>query len=74
MTENGKRLRKNWTTSHVILTELFLLFFKDSKSFVAMVKYLFIFHLYIDYYYTYYILRHTFLFYRKMVMDDQNFV
>jgi len=42
MTENGKRLRKNWTTSHVILTELFLLFFKDSKSFVAMVKYLFL--------------------------------
>lgn len=73
MTENGKRLRKNWTTSHVILTELFLLFFKDSKSFVAMVKYLFIFYLYIDYYYTCYI-KHTFLFHRKMVMDDQNFV
>ncbi|XP_025417931.1 rho GTPase-activating protein 12-like isoform X2 [Sipha flava] len=36
MTENGKRLRKNWTTSHVILTELFLLFFKDAKSFIAM--------------------------------------
>ncbi|XP_050437352.1 rho GTPase-activating protein 12-like isoform X2 [Adelges cooleyi] len=36
MTENGKRLRKNWTTSHVILTELFLLFFKDAKSFLAM--------------------------------------
>lgn len=36
ITENGKRLRKNWTISHVILTELFLLFFKDAKSFVAM--------------------------------------
>ncbi|KAL4149827.1 hypothetical protein QTP88_003683 [Uroleucon formosanum] len=36
ITENGKRLRKNWTISHVILTELFLLFFKDSKCFVAM--------------------------------------
>lgn len=39
MTENGKRLRKNWTTSHVVLTELFLLFFKDAKSFAAVVIY-----------------------------------
>ncbi|XP_050535745.1 rho GTPase-activating protein 12-like [Daktulosphaira vitifoliae] len=36
ITENGKRLRKHWTTSHVILTELFMLFFKDAKSFSAM--------------------------------------
>lgn len=43
MTENGKRLRKNWTTSHVILTELFLLFFKDAKSFIAMVKYYYLY-------------------------------
>lgn len=39
MTENGKRLRKNWTTSYVVLTELFLLFFKDEKSFTAAVIY-----------------------------------
>lgn len=38
ITENGKRLRKNWSTSHVVLTELFLLFFKDAKSFAAMVN------------------------------------
>lgn len=38
ITENGKRLRKNWTTTHVVLTELFLLFFKDSKAFAAMVR------------------------------------
>ncbi|XP_015603217.1 rho GTPase-activating protein 12 isoform X3 [Cephus cinctus] len=36
ITENGKKLRKNWSTSHVVLTELFLLFFKDAKTFAAM--------------------------------------
>uniref|UniRef100_A0A1B6CGE0 Rho GTPase-activating protein 12 n=1 Tax=Clastoptera arizonana TaxID=38151 RepID=A0A1B6CGE0_9HEMI len=36
ITENGKRIRKNWAAAHVVLTELFLLFFKDSKSFAAM--------------------------------------
>lgn len=36
ITENGKRLRKNWSTSYVVLSELFLLFFKDAKSFSAM--------------------------------------
>ncbi|XP_012255438.2 uncharacterized protein LOC105685680 [Athalia rosae] len=36
ITENGKRLRKNWSTSYVVLSELFLLFFKDSKAFSAM--------------------------------------
>ncbi|KAM7249511.1 hypothetical protein ACFE04_019823 [Oxalis oulophora] len=35
ITENGKRLRKNWSSSHVVLTELLLLFFKDAKSFAA---------------------------------------
>ncbi|KAI5712103.1 hypothetical protein M8J75_005882 [Diaphorina citri] len=36
ITEHGKRLKKNWATSHVVLTELFLLFFKDAKQFHAM--------------------------------------
>uniref|UniRef100_A0A8D8LL24 Rho GTPase-activating protein 12 n=1 Tax=Cacopsylla melanoneura TaxID=428564 RepID=A0A8D8LL24_9HEMI len=36
ITEHGKRLKKNWSTSHVVLTELFLLFFKDVKQFNAM--------------------------------------
>ncbi|KAJ9597253.1 hypothetical protein L9F63_011889, partial [Diploptera punctata] len=36
ITENGKKLRKNWAPAHVVLTELFLLFFKDSKQFAAM--------------------------------------
>ncbi|KAF7987819.1 hypothetical protein HCN44_003682 [Aphidius gifuensis] len=38
ITENGKKLRKNWSTSHAVLTELFLLFFKDSKTFSTMIK------------------------------------
>lgn len=38
ITENGKKLRKNWSTSHAVLTELFLLFFKDSKTFSTMMK------------------------------------
>jgi len=37
ITENGKKLRKNWAPAHVVLTELFLLFFKDAKTFEAMV-------------------------------------
>ncbi|XP_021938903.1 rho GTPase-activating protein 12-like isoform X4 [Zootermopsis nevadensis] len=36
ITENGKKLRKNWAPAHVVLTELFLLFFKDAKTFEAM--------------------------------------
>ncbi|XP_046743892.1 uncharacterized protein LOC124409951 isoform X2 [Diprion similis] len=36
ITENGKKLRKHWSTSYVVLSELFLLFFKDAKSFSAM--------------------------------------
>ncbi|XP_023314642.1 uncharacterized protein LOC106654185 [Trichogramma pretiosum] len=35
-TESGKKLRKAWCNSYVVLTELFLLFFKDAKSFAAM--------------------------------------
>lgn len=35
ITENAKRIRKNWTSSYVALTELSLLFFKDHKSFTA---------------------------------------
>ncbi|KAG8240331.1 hypothetical protein J437_LFUL000806, partial [Ladona fulva] len=35
ITENGKKVRKNWAPSHVVLTELFLLFFKDAKTFAA---------------------------------------
>lgn len=38
ITENGKKLRKNWNTSYAVLTELFLLFFKDSKTFNTMMK------------------------------------
>lgn len=37
LTENGKKLRKNWAPAHVVLTELFLLFFKDAKTFETMV-------------------------------------
>jgi len=37
-TENGKKVRKNWASAHVVLTELFLLFFKDAKTFDAMVR------------------------------------
>jgi hypothetical protein len=37
ITENGKKLRKNWAPAHVVLTELFLLFFKDAKTFETMV-------------------------------------
>ncbi|XP_063219039.1 rho GTPase-activating protein 12-like isoform X4 [Bacillus rossius redtenbacheri] len=36
ITENGKRLRKNWSPAYVVLTELFLLIFKDNKAFAAM--------------------------------------
>ncbi|XP_069669209.1 uncharacterized protein [Periplaneta americana] len=36
ITENGKKLRKNWAPAHVVLTELFLLFFKDAKTFASM--------------------------------------
>ncbi|XP_023701953.1 uncharacterized protein LOC111861522 isoform X2 [Cryptotermes secundus] len=36
ITENGKKLRKNWAPAHVVLTELFLLFFKDAKTFETM--------------------------------------
>ncbi|XP_058810839.1 uncharacterized protein LOC131675742 isoform X2 [Phymastichus coffea] len=35
-TENGKKLRKAWSLSYAVLTELFLLFFKDAKTFAAM--------------------------------------
>lgn len=38
ITENGKRLRKNWSSSYVVLSELFLLFFKDAKTFSSMVN------------------------------------
>ena len=34
--ENGKKHRKNWTNSHVVLTDTFILFFKDAKSFQTM--------------------------------------
>ncbi|TRY76272.1 hypothetical protein TCAL_12003 [Tigriopus californicus] len=34
--ENGKRTRKNWNHSHVVLTDTFLLFFKDAKTFASM--------------------------------------
>ncbi len=34
--ENGKKQRKHWTNSHVVITDTFLLFFKDSKSFANL--------------------------------------
>lgn len=34
ITENGKKYRKNWSVSNVVLTDTFLFFFKDSKSFL----------------------------------------
>ena len=34
--ENGKKHRKHWTNSHAVLTDTFLLFFKDVKSFQSM--------------------------------------
>jgi len=34
--ENGKKHRKNWTNSHAVLTDTFLLFFKDVKGFQTM--------------------------------------
>ena len=34
ITENGKKYRKNWAISNIVLTDTFLLFFKDSKSFL----------------------------------------
>lgn len=36
LVENGKKQRKNWTSSHAVLTDTFLLLFKDSKSFAAL--------------------------------------
>uniref|UniRef100_A0A1B6LTH6 Rho GTPase-activating protein 12 n=1 Tax=Graphocephala atropunctata TaxID=36148 RepID=A0A1B6LTH6_9HEMI len=38
ITENGKRVRKNWTSTHAVLTELLLLFFKDNKGFPSMMS------------------------------------
>ena len=34
--ENGKKQRKNWNVAHIVLTENFLLFFKDAKSFANL--------------------------------------
>jgi hypothetical protein len=45
ITENGKKLRKNWAPAHVVLTELFLLFFKDAKTFETMVCVARLFHI-----------------------------
>ncbi|XP_054266488.1 rho GTPase-activating protein 12-like isoform X1 [Macrosteles quadrilineatus] len=38
ITENGKRVRKNWTSTYAVLTELLLLFFKDNKGFPSMMN------------------------------------
>ncbi|EFX90013.1 hypothetical protein DAPPUDRAFT_39388, partial [Daphnia pulex] len=32
LTENGKKIRKNWTSSWVVLTDLFLFLFKESSA------------------------------------------
>ena len=34
ITENGKKCRKNWSISNVVLTDTFLLYFKDTKAFL----------------------------------------
>merc|ERR1711997_623193 len=34
--ENGKKQRKNWNVAHLVLTDTFLLFFKDAKSFAQL--------------------------------------
>ena len=34
--ENGKKQRKNWNVAHLVLTDTFLLFFKDAKSFAHL--------------------------------------
>ena len=34
--ENGKKQRKNWNVAHLVLTETFLLFFKDAKTFAQL--------------------------------------
>ena len=36
LVENGRKHRKNWSSSHTVLTDTFLLFFKDHKSFASM--------------------------------------
>ena len=36
LVENGKRMRKNWCSCHAVLTDTFLLFFKDQKTFASM--------------------------------------
>ncbi len=36
LVENGKRTRKNWSSCHAVLTDTFLLFFKDQKAFATM--------------------------------------
>ncbi|EEB15025.1 Rho GTPase activating protein, putative [Pediculus humanus corporis] len=36
ISENGKKLRKNWTPAFAVLTESYLFFFKDAKSFQNM--------------------------------------
>ncbi len=33
LVENGRRHRKNWSCSHAVLTDTFLLFFRDAKTF-----------------------------------------
>eukprot|EP00093_Oithona_nana_P002610 02610.XXX_87567_84192_1 [CDS] Oithona nana genome sequencing. len=34
--ENGKKQRKNWNVAHIVLTDTFLLFFKDAKTFANL--------------------------------------
>ena len=38
LTESGKKLRKNWSTSWTVLTHTHLTFFKDQKAFQTLVK------------------------------------
>jgi len=34
--ERGKRYRKNWSLSNLVLTDMFLLFYKDAKAFASL--------------------------------------
>ena len=36
LVDNGKKQRKNWNVAHFVLTDTFLLFFKDAKSFAQL--------------------------------------
>jgi len=36
--EGGKKVKKNWSQAHVLLTDMRMFFFKDIKTYNAMVS------------------------------------